>query len=224
MSKQSIPILSLTLVAGATLSANRFVNLDGTVPEAGSAAFGVVRSSASSGDTVTVDVQGVVAVETGGSFSAGQELQCTVSGRVVAASGGTVLGVALQASTGAGQFVMVLLRDSLGSKFTQVLAHNDVTEISANGVIPVSGVSLIAVGTGLASLTLAAPQPGCMARIRAVSRTSGNAVVTTAAGVTFDGTNNTATFDAVGDELILGYKSATQWAVIQNTTVTLSAV
>jgi hypothetical protein len=49
-------------------------------------------------------------------------------------------------------------------------------------------------------------------------------VLTTAAGVTFDGTNNTATFNAAGDELVLGYKSATEWEVIENTSVTLSAV
>ena len=224
MSKQSHPLLTLTDVAGATLSANRFITFDGTVPSSGAAAFGVVRSAASAGDSIAVDVAGTVVVETGGVFSAGVELQCDSSGRVVTASGGTVLGVALQASTGSGQFVEVLLRNSLGTKFGYVLTHNDVTEVSANGALPISGVSLIAVGTGLASLTLAAPQPGCMARIRAVSRTSGNAVVTTAAGVTFDGTNNTATFDAVGDELVLGYKSATQWVVIQNTSTALSSV
>ena len=224
MSKQSHPLLTLTLVAGASLSANRFVDFDGTAPDSGAAAFGVNRAAASSGDTLAVDVAGTVVVETGGVFSAGVELQCDSSGRVVTASGGTVLGVALQASTGSGQFVEVLLRNSLGTKFGYVLTHNDVTEVSANGALPISGVSLIAGGTGLASLTLAAPQPGCMARIREVSRTSGNVVVTTAAGVTFDGTNNTATFDAVGDELILGYKSATQWVVIQNTSVALSSV
>ena len=224
MSKQAIPLLSLTLTAGGTLSANRFIDYDGTTPAAGAAAFGVTRSSASSGDSITVDVAGVVAVETGGVFAAGVEVQCDSSGRVVEASSGVTLGIALQASTGSGQFVMVLLRDQFGgTKFNNVLAHNDITEVSANGALPVSGVSLITGGAGLASLTLAAPQPGCMARLRVVS-TSGNVVVTTAAGVTFDGTNNTATFNAAADELILGYKSATQWLIIQNTSVTLSSV
>jgi hypothetical protein len=88
-----------------------------------------------------------------------------------------------------------------------------------------NGVSAIAGGTGIADMTLAAPTPGDLATIRINSRTSGNVVVTTASGVTFNGTNNTATFGAVDSFLIVAYKSATEWQVVnEGGTVTLSTV
>jgi hypothetical protein len=88
-----------------------------------------------------------------------------------------------------------------------------------------NGVSAITGGTGIAGMTLAAPSPGDLATIRINSLSSGNVVVTTAAGVTFDGTNNTATFDAANESLVLAYKSATEWQVVLNIGgVALSAV
>jgi hypothetical protein len=79
-----------------------------------------------------------------------------------------------------------------------------------------NGVSSIAGGTGIADMTLAAPADGDVATVRIASITSGSVVVTCAEGVTFDGTNNTATFDAAGDTLQLAYKSATQWQIVLN--------
>jgi hypothetical protein len=88
-----------------------------------------------------------------------------------------------------------------------------------------NGVSAITGGTGIADMSLAAPSPGDLAIIRINSLTSGSVVVTTAAGVTFDGTNNTATFDAANESLVLAYKSATEWQVVLNIGgVALSAV
>ena len=88
-----------------------------------------------------------------------------------------------------------------------------------------SGVNLIAGGTGIADLTLAAPAPGSRVIIRIASISSGTVVVTTASGVTFDGTNNTATFNAAEDTLELIYKSATEYAIALNQgSVALSSV
>jgi hypothetical protein len=88
-----------------------------------------------------------------------------------------------------------------------------------------NGVSAITGGTGIADMTLAAPSPGDLATIRINSLSSGSVVVTTATGVTFDGTNNTATFDAANESLVLAYKSATQWQIVLNIGgVALSAV
>lgn len=90
---------------------------------------------------------------------------------------------------------------------------------------PTNGVSAIAGGTGIADMTLAAPSEGDVATIRINSISSGSVVVTTAAGVTFDGTNNTATFDAVSDTLVLAYKTSTAWQIVQNIgAVALTAV
>ena len=113
--------------------------------------------------------------------------------------------------------------DFASEKLENVLKSNDVYEISANGAVNITGNNVVIGGTGL-TLTLAAPESGvnCVIIIRSIS--SGNVVVTTASGVTFDGTNNTATFNAAADKLVLGYKSATQWAIIENNSVVLSNV
>ena len=109
-------------------------------------------------------------------------------------------------------------------KLAKVLTANDVIVVSANGAIVTSGIALITGGDGLAGLTLAAPTPGCRCEIRVDSITSGTVVVTCAAEVTLDGTNDIATFDDVAEALVLGYKSATQWQIVQNVgSVALSA-
>lgn len=79
-----------------------------------------------------------------------------------------------------------------------------------------NGVSSIAGGTGIADMTLAAPTDGDVATIRIDAITSGTVVVTCAAGVTVDGTNSILTFNGAGDCLVLAYKSATQWQIVQN--------
>lgn len=79
-----------------------------------------------------------------------------------------------------------------------------------------NGVSAITGGTGIADMTLAAPAVGDVATIRINSISSGSVVVTCAEGVTLDGTNTIATFDAVSDTLVLAYKAANTWQVVMN--------
>jgi hypothetical protein len=86
-----------------------------------------------------------------------------------------------------------------------------------------NGLTLIAGGTGIADITIGTPQPGHRAVIRIASLTSGSVVVTCAG--TFDGTNNTATFDAAGEALSLVYNDSDSWAIELNVGgVALSAV
>ena len=226
---QNIPLLTLSLLASAALTGNRFTTLAGAVCGAAGAAAGVARSDAAAGAYVPVVLLGTATLEAGGVIAAGDYLQSDSLGRGVTATTGPALALALEAAAAAGQMIEVLVIAAANvvadpAKLGQVLVSNDITEVSANGALPVSGVSLIAGGTGLAGLTLAAPKPGCQARIRVESLSSGTVVVTAAAGVTFDGTNNTATFNAANDELVLGYLSATRWRVIENTSVTFSSV
>lgn len=89
----------------------------------------------------------------------------------------------------------------------------------------VNGLTVVTGGSGIADLTLAAPTEGARAVIRIGSLSSGNVVVTTAAGVTLNGTNNTATFNAVDEALVLIYKAANTWEVELNVgAVVLSTV
>jgi hypothetical protein len=80
-----------------------------------------------------------------------------------------------------------------------------------------NGVTAITGGEGIADMTLAAPSPGDKATIRLDSITDTKTVVVTCAtGVTLDGTNKKATFDAAGEALVLAYKSPTQWQIVLN--------
>lgn len=109
---------------------------------------------------------------------------------------------------------------------TIVTASNfDVVEVSADGALATSGIALVTTGGSALNATLGAPTPQTQVRIKLVTDGGGNLIVTTGAGITFDGTNNTATFADVLDELVLGYKSATEWIIIENVgAVALSAV
>ena len=109
-----------------------------------------------------------------------------------------------------------------GSGNGTVILNQIVTPYSANGAIAVAGKAAIHGGTGLASMTLAAPVQYGVCDINLVSLTSGTVIVTCAAGVTFDGINNIATFNAINDHLVIGYKSATEWEIHLNNSVVLS--
>ena len=110
-------------------------------------------------------------------------------------------------------------------KSNNVDKMNDVTTSDGNYSINVSGITLVEGGTGLSGMTLAAPEDGCRCEIRINSLTSGNVVVTTEPGVTFDGTNNTATFNAIGEALILVKLSGVRWQILENVgSVVLSSV
>lgn len=80
----------------------------------------------------------------------------------------------------------------------------------------VNGLTVVTGGTGIADLTLAAPTEGARAVIRIGSLASGSVVVTCAAGVTLNGTNTIATFNAIDEALVLKYKAANTWEVELN--------
>ena len=87
-----------------------------------------------------------------------------------------------------------------------------------------NGLNLVTGGAGLADATLGLPSPGYRCTIRVASVDENKTVVVTCAG-TFDGTNNTATFDAANESLTLVYNTATAWAIEANVgAVALSSV
>jgi hypothetical protein len=114
--------------------------------------------------------------------------------------------------------------DFSAKKLKNVALSNDAQVFSTNSALNITGFNLIEGGTGLANMTLAAPEEGVYCEIRLSSITSGSVVVTTESGVTFDGSNNTATFDTAGDFIRLAYKSSTEWQIVENNSVTLSSV
>lgn len=105
----NVALLTITLTAAASLSANRFVTSGGAVPAAAARCIGVTRTGAGTGDLVPVDVLGTAMVEVGsGGVTLGANVETDNTGKAVAYSAGVKLGTALHAAS-AGQLVEVLL-------------------------------------------------------------------------------------------------------------------
>ncbi len=102
-----------------------------------------------------------------------------------------------------------------------------VQELTATGAITItSGLVKLNHASTIIAATLAAPTEGAELYI-VDSSASGTAAhtVTTAAGVTWDGTNNTATLNAPGEALHVIALSATRWFILENIgSVALSSV
>lgn len=110
MSRQSITLLSLTVVAAGTLVANRFITPLGAQAGAGENALGVARQSAVAADIVSVDVLGTAVVEAGAPVAAGATLKADADGRAIPwATSGARVAIALQDASAAGQMIEVLL-------------------------------------------------------------------------------------------------------------------
>lgn len=109
MSRQAYPELTLSWRASANLTANRFVSHAGGVPSANGATLGVARADCASGLMASVDILGTAIVETGGAITANATIGTDASGKAVAYSSGVKVGVAMQAASGAGEFIEVLL-------------------------------------------------------------------------------------------------------------------
>jgi hypothetical protein len=110
MSKQCIPVLTLTRRLSGTVAAHRFVTAAGAQAIADSNAIGVSRTAGVSGQDIPVDVLGTTIVEAGGAISVGDTLESDSQGRAVPwATSGARVGIALEAASGAGEFIEILL-------------------------------------------------------------------------------------------------------------------
>lgn len=117
MSKASIAGLVLTVAATAALLSRRAVNQSGAYPAAGGLAFGVTRSDAAIGDLTPVTIDGTEIAEAGAAFAKDVPLMVGIAGKLVAHDGDGdkhAVGRSLEAATGDGAFVEVLLVPSSG--------------------------------------------------------------------------------------------------------------
>lgn len=117
--------------------------------------------------------------------------------------------------------------DGVLNKDGQTDAGRVSQELTATGAFTLgSGLALLNHASVIIAATLAAPAVGDDLVIVDNSATGTAAhTVTTAAGVTWDGTNNTATFNLLGETLHVVALSATRWLILENIgSVALSAV
>lgn len=102
---------------------------------------------------------------------------------------------------------------------TLIGAHrHSVQTLTASGAITItSGLVRLNHVTVIIAATKAAPVAGDELYIVDVDASGTTAhTVTTAAGVTWDGTNNTATFNAPGEALHVIATSTTRWFILEN--------
>lgn len=109
MSKQSISLLTLTIIAAAALTEDRFVSATGGVPAAGANTLGVTRSDVESGKPAPVDILGTAIVEASAAIAQYAAIETTNDGRAVTKTTGVTVARALQAAAAAGDKIEVLL-------------------------------------------------------------------------------------------------------------------
>lgn len=100
----------LDITAGQNIPANRFVGFNNSLASAGSKSKGVSVASISNGATGAIAILGIVTIETGDDFYAGDEVCCGTNGVGVPQSGGdAVNGYALEDAT-SGDFIEIILK------------------------------------------------------------------------------------------------------------------
>lgn len=109
---QGVSTLALPVKVTAAVTANRFISVAGAHAAAADIAYGVGRTTAAIAETITVTVNGTEVVEAGGAFAVGAIIGSDATGRAITATG-VKRGIALQASTAAGQLVEVFLVPAL---------------------------------------------------------------------------------------------------------------
>ena len=110
MPAQNISLLALTVTAGGTIPANRFVTPAGALAGADVNTLGVAQFAAVAADKLAVDVLGTVVVEAGAAVSAGATVKSDSTGRAITwATSGAKVGLALEAAGAAGNMIEVLL-------------------------------------------------------------------------------------------------------------------
>lgn len=108
MSAQKKPILTLTRKASATLLKYQVITALGAVAALGAAGFGVVTEDAASGDAIAVDVLGTTVVVASTTIADGAKVQVAADGKVVTATTGVPIGIALQPAVANEPFEILL--------------------------------------------------------------------------------------------------------------------
>jgi hypothetical protein len=103
------PILITSIVAGAAIPKNRLVDFTGSLSAEGTKPLGVSNAETDSGEMLPVVAQGIALVETAAAISVGAAIDSADDGYAGPHSTGEIVGYALDASTGSGEFIRILL-------------------------------------------------------------------------------------------------------------------
>lgn len=152
--------------------------------------------------SVTIPSSDSLVVDSGGTFTTDTIAETT------SATGVTIDGVLLKDGG-------IVIADGAAIEGAHVDAQQ---ELTATGAITLTnGTVFLNHATVVIAATLAAPTKGDELIIIDNSATGTAAhTVTLAAGVTFDGTNDIATFNLLGEALHIKAASATRWVILAN--------
>lgn len=106
--KTNVIIGTISVLAAGALTSNRFVNFAGATPAAGDPVIGRANADYSAGEMAGVDTHGALVIESGGAIALGAQVQTDASGRAITLAAGAAAGRALDAATGAGEFIRIL--------------------------------------------------------------------------------------------------------------------
>lgn len=106
-----IAIQKITLLASATITANRFVDADGSPAAANGPAFGVAEEDAETGKLFPCVTDGLMSVAASAAITVNDEIAVATDGKAkTAVSTNHIVGIALEAATAADQNILVKLQ------------------------------------------------------------------------------------------------------------------
>ncbi|HMN49559.1 MAG TPA: DUF2190 family protein [Ignavibacteriaceae bacterium] len=105
------PILITSVTAGVDLSTatNLFIGFNGSLCANGAKPLGVLNASTNIGEQAPVIAKGIAMVLSGAAVSAGAKVQSDATGKAITYAAGEVAGFSLDAASGAGELIRVLL-------------------------------------------------------------------------------------------------------------------
>lgn len=106
---QKIQILTLTALAAAAITAERFVTSTGQVATAAGNSSGVAESNAAAGERFPYISLGTAIVTAGGAIAKGARVEVGAAGKAVTLAAGKAVGEALEAAAADGDRIEVRL-------------------------------------------------------------------------------------------------------------------
>ena len=109
LTEQPILITSIICKEPGGIIKNRFINFQGAFGSEGTKSLGVVNADTNLGEMTPVTVKGIAIVQTGFAIAVGQAIQSFDDGTAAPLDSGPIEGYAMDASSGAYQFIRILL-------------------------------------------------------------------------------------------------------------------
>lgn len=108
MAATNIALLTLSVIAGATITQNQAITGAGAVASAGGNAIGTANTGAASGERVPYTAMGTALAVAGAAIAANAALEVGSAGKLVTKSSGVTVARALQAAGADGDVIEVL--------------------------------------------------------------------------------------------------------------------